>query len=330
MVDAIGGDYPLVVIAGPTASGKSALALELAVHLGGEVINYDSVQLYRGFDVGTGKLRPAERRGITHHLLDFLDPAQHFTAGDFRREATKVLEGIRQRQNLPILAGGTGLYLRALLEGLFEGPPRSEDLRVELRSLADRHGREFVHRLLVRLDPVSADRVDPRDMQKVIRAVEVCVLSGRAISHLQALGSKPLAGYGCLKIGLNPGRKELYDRINRRVERMFAGGLEEETRRMLRRADSERIKGLISLGYRQVSAALEGKITMDEAVRDTQTATRHYAKRQLTWFRREPDVNWFSGFGDDLAIQHRVKESLQEWFASKLSSTFCSGKDVFL
>lgn len=329
MVDAIGEDYPLIVIAGATASGKSALALELAMHLGGEVINYDSVQLYRGFDVGTGKLRSAERRGVNHHLLDFLDPAQHFTAGDFRREATKVVDEIRDRQNLPILAGGTGLYLRALLTGLFDGPPHCEDLRVELRTLADRHGREFVHRLLVRLDPVSADRVDARDLQKAIRAVEVCVLSGQAISDLQAVGGKPLAGYHCYKIGLNPDRRELYARINRRVEWMFASGLEEETRRMLRRADSEVIKALSSLGYRQVSAALEGKITMDEALRDTQTATRHYAKRQLTWFRREPEMNWFSGFGDDPSIQRQVKESLQEWLASKLSPTFCSRKAVF-
>jgi len=324
MVDEVSGDYPLIAVAGPTAAGKSELALYLAGQLGGEVINYDSVQFYRGFDIGTGKLPPDERRGIPHHLLDCLDPADPFTAGDFRREAMKVLEGIRERGNVPILAGGTGLYLRALLLGLFEGPPRSEKLRAELRALADRRGREFVHRLLMRLDPASAGRVGPRDLQKVIRAVEVCVLARQAISVLQARGREPLPGYRCFRIGLNPGRDELYTRINRRVEQMFAAGLEEETRRMLNRPDAQAIKGLGSLGYRQVASALRGEITLEDALRDTQTATRHYAKRQRTWFRREPDMNWFSGFGDDPGLQHQVLEALKGWSATniKLSSAF--------
>ncbi|HVB29450.1 MAG TPA: tRNA (adenosine(37)-N6)-dimethylallyltransferase MiaA [Terriglobia bacterium] len=319
MVDEIGGDYPLIAIAGPTAAGKSELALCLAGHLGGEVVNYDSVQLYRGFDIGTGKLLPAERKGIPHHLLDCLDPAEPFTAGDFRREAMKALDGIRARGNVPILAGGTGLYLRALLLGLFDGPPRSEALRAELRALADRRGRVFVHRLLMRLDPASAGRVGPRDLQKVVRAVEVCVLARRAISALQARGREALRGYHSFKIGLNPGRDELYARINRRVEQMFAAGLEEETRRMLMRTDAQAIKGLGSLGYRQAAAALRGEITLEDAVRDTQAATRHYAKRQLTWFRREPDMKWFSGFGDDPALQRQAIEALKEWLSSKLS-----------
>lgn len=330
MVNAVGGYYPLIVIAGPTAAGKSALALYLAGRLGGEVINYDSVQLYRGFDIGTGKLPPSERKGIPHHLLDCLDPAEPFTAGDFRREALNVLNGIRKRGKVPILAGGTGLYLRALLLGLFDGPPRSEKLRAELRALADRHGREFIHRLLMRLDPVSAGRIDPRDLQKVIRAVEVCVLSMRAISALQARGREPLAGYRCFKIGLSPGRNELYARINRRVEQMFAAGIERETRHMLMRPDAQAIKGLGSLGYRQVAAALRGEITQEDAVRDTQTATRHYAKRQMTWFRREPDMNWFSGFGDDPALQSEVMELLRGWFPSNFSHAFCLSKAVFL
>lgn len=330
MVDAIGGNYPLVVVAGPTASGKSALALDLAERLNGEVINYDSVQLYRGFDIGTGKLQQDERKGIVHHLLDCLDPAEEFTAGDFRREATNALKEIRKRKKLPILAGGTGLYLRALLMGLFDGPPRSQDLRVELGGLADRHGREFVHRFLRRLDPVSAERVDPRDLQKVIRAVEVYVVTGRTISDLQARGRDPLTGYSCFKIGLNPDRDELYARINDRVKQMFASGLEDETRRMLRRPDRRAIKGLGSLGYRQVSAALRGEITLEDAMSDTQIATRHYAKRQMTWFRREPNMTWFSGFGDDPAIQHQVLGSLREWLTSKLSRTFCSRKAVSL
>jgi tRNA dimethylallyltransferase len=318
MVDEVIQDHPLVAIAGPTASGKSDLAVFLAVRLGGEVVSYDSVQFYRGFDIGTGKIPLEERRGIPHHLLDCLDPAEPFTAGDFRRAANKAIDRIRKRGKLPILAGGTGLYLRALLMGLFEGPPRSEELRARLRGLAERRGREFVHRLLMRLDPASARRVDPRDLQKVIRAVEVCVVAREAISTLQARGREPLAGYKCFKIGLSPGREELYTRINRRVEKMFGAGLEDETRRMLMRPDAQAIKGLGSLGYRQVAAALRGKISLEDALRDTQTATRHYAKRQMTWFRREAEMNWFSGFGDEPALQRQVLETLKGWFESKL------------
>ncbi|HEX5410382.1 MAG TPA: tRNA (adenosine(37)-N6)-dimethylallyltransferase MiaA [Terriglobia bacterium] len=330
MVDEVARDYPLVAIAGPTASGKSELAVFLAARLGGEVVSYDSVQFYKGFDVGTGKLTLEERRGIPHHLLDCLDPAEPFTAGDFRREAAKAIDGIRERGNLPILAGGTGLYLRALLMGLFEGPPRSEKLRAWLRALADRRGREFVHRLLARLDPAAARRIDPRDLQKVIRAVEVCVVARGAISELQARGREPLAGYRCFKMGLNPDRAELHERINRRVETMFAGGLEGETRRMLQRPDAEAIKGLGSLGYRQAAAALRGEISRDDAVRDTQTATRQYAKRQMTWFRREAEIQWFPGFGDDVALQRQVLDTLRVWFASKFNEAPFSSKVVSL
>jgi len=330
MVDGLGGEYPLIAIAGSTATGKSALALFLAERLGGEVVNYDSVQLYRGFDIGTGKLSRDERRGIPHHLIDRLDPSESFTAGDFRREALSVLEGIRERGNLPVLAGGTGFYLRALLLGLFDGPPRSEELRNKLRGMAARRGREFVHRMLKRLDPDSAGRIDPRDLQKVIRAVEVCVLAREAISAMQARGREPLRGYRCFKIGLNPDRAELYARINRRVEQMFASGLEEETGRMLMRPDAERIKALGSLGYRQVAAALRGEITLEDALRDTQIATRHYAKRQLTWFRREPDMSWFAGFGDGPALQQQVLEALEGSLASNLSRASYSHKVVSL
>lgn len=330
MVDEVRGDYPLIAIAGSTASGKSALALYLAERLNGEIINYDSVQCYRGFNIGTGKLLPSERQGITHHLLDCLDPAEPFTAGDFRREALRVLEDVRGRGSLPILAGGTGLYLRALLLGLFDGPPRSEELRERLRGMAARRGREFVHRLLERLDPESAGRVDPRDLQKVIRAVEVCILAGDEMSALQAQGREPLRGYRCFKVGLSPDRSELYARINRRVEQMLTSGLIEETRSMLTRPDAQQIKALGSLGYRQVAAALRGEMTLEEAMRKTQTATRHYAKRQITWFRREPDILWFSGFGDDPALQQQVLEAFQEKSASKLSRASHSTKVVCL
>jgi tRNA dimethylallyltransferase len=300
----------LVAIVGPTAAGKSALALALAERLNGEVVNYDSVQLYRGFDVGSGKLPAAERRGVAHHLLDCLEPAEVFTAGDYRREALKVLADLRRRAKLPILVGGTGLYLRALLVGLFEGPQRSEALRERLRTMVKRRGREFLHRLLARLDAPAAVRIQPRDTQKLIRALEVCVLARQPLSSLQARGRAGLEGYRVTKLGLNPPRAQLYDRINRRVEHMFGAGLMEETQTLLRHPHAERIKPLGALGYRQARAVLEGKASRKEAVSATQAATRHYAKRQLTWFRREAAVRWFEGFGDDPHVQSRILEAL--------------------
>jgi len=305
-----GEDYPLAAIVGPTGAGKSALALALAECLGGEVVNYDSVQVYRGFDIGAGKVPPQEQRLIPHHLLDFLDPDQLFTAGDYRREALRVLAEVRERAKLPILVGGTGLYLRTLLGGLFEGPARSEQLRQRLGSLAERRGREFLHRLLRRLDPVAALRIQPRDTQKIIRALEVCLLARQPLSMLHARGRAGLGGYRVFKIGLSPDRAELYQRINRRVEGMFAGGLLDEARAMLARPDASRIKPLGALGYRQACAFLRGECPLPQAICETQVATRRYAKRQMTWFRRETDVAWFGGFGDDPGIQRQILDGL--------------------
>ena len=312
--------YPLVVIVGPTASGKSALALRLAEVWGGEIVNYDSVQLYCGFNIGSGKLPREERRGIPHHLLDCVEPDRTFTAGDYRREACQVLAEVRERRKLPILAGGTGLYLRALLLGLFEGPARSEGLRARLRALAERRGREFLHRLLARLDPPTAERVAPRDTQKVIRAVEVCLLGRQPFSAQLHRGRSGLSGFKVFKIGLEPQRAQLYQRINDRVERMFAGGLLEETRELLTRMGGARtsgatinpvqVKPLVALGYRQACQTLAGKMRLQDAICDTQAATRRYAKRQTTWLRRETEVTWFAGFGDDSDLQERVLRSL--------------------
>lgn len=314
-------DDPLIAIVGPTAAGKSALALDLAERMRGEIVNYDSVQLYRGFDVGSGKLLPAERRGIPHHLLDCLEPSQVFTAGDYRREALRVLADLRARRKLPIFVGGTGLYLRSLLLGLFEGPSRSEALRERLRAMAERRGRVFLHRLLRRLDAVAADRILPRDTQKVIRAVEVCILARQPLSTLHARGRAGLEGFRIIKIGLNPPRVQLYERINRRVQNMFAAGLQEETQAMLVRPDKDSIKALGALGYRQACAALAGKTSREEAVGQTQAATRHYAKRQITWLRRERDITWFEGFGDDPHVQRRIMAILSRMPAPGGEST---------
>jgi tRNA dimethylallyltransferase len=304
------GNYPLVAIVGPTAAGKSELALFLAEHCDGEVVNYDSVQLYRGFDVGSGKLPLCERRGVPHHLLDCLDPADVFTAGDYRRAALKVLADLRGRGKLPVFVGGTGLYLRALLLGLFEGPVRSEPLRARLRALQERRGREYLHRLLARLDEVAAARIQPHDSQKLIRAIEVCLLARQPLSAMHARGRAGLEGYEVTRLGLNPPRAELYRRINARVEGMFAAGLLEETAALVRRTDAACIKALGALGYRQACAVLAGGCSREEAVRATQAATRHYAKRQLTWFRREAEITWFDGFGDHPHVQGCVLDTL--------------------
>ena len=303
---------PLIAIVGPTAAGKSALALAFAESLDGEIVNYDSVQVYRGFDIGSGKIAPEERRGVPHHLLDALEGEEQFTAGDYRRAALRVLAGIKARRHLPVFVGGTGLYLRAVFMGLFEGPPRSEALRGRLRALAERRGREFLHRLLKRLDPEAAVRIQPRDAQKTVRALVVCILARTPISKMQARGRSGLEGYRVVKVGLDPERKELYARIDKRVERMFAMGLLEETRALLARPDPSRIKALGALGYRQACAVAKGQMSFPEAILETQVATRRYAKRQMTWFRHEAGITWLGGFGDDPRIQSQVLNLLHE------------------
>lgn len=297
---------PLVVIVGPTASGKSALAVKLAEEFGGAVVNYDSVQLYREFNIGSAKPSLAERRNVPHFLLDCLDPGQVFTAGDYRREAEGALAQIRRGNQLPILVGGTGLYLRALLMGLFEGPKRSEALREKLRALAARRGPEHIHLLLERLDPVSAARIGRRDLSKAIRAVEVRLVAGQPISLLHERGRQELRGYRAIKIGFDPPRAELYQRIDKRVQAMFQSGLVEETARLMSRNDAALFKPLGALGYRQTCALIRGEISLAQAVSLTQKATRHYAKRQMTWFRREPDINWYHGFADDPTVELEV------------------------
>ena len=301
---------PLLAIVGPTAAGKSALALALAEETGGEILNYDSVQVYRGFEIGSGKVPPEERRGIPHHLLDVVDPNQSFTAGDYRREAQQVLVAMRARGRLPVLVGGTGLYLRSLLQGLSDSPPRSEGLRARLRKMAARRGPRFLHRLLIRLDTTSALRIHPHDEQKLIRAIEVCLLSRQPLSVMFSRGRAGLEGFRVFKLGLNPPWRELHERINRRVEEMYRRGLVEEVRVALGRPDSALLKPLQALGYVQASAALRRDLSVEEAVHQTQTATRQYAKRQMTWFRREEGVTWLAGFGDDPEVQRQAVE----WF----------------
>jgi tRNA dimethylallyltransferase len=291
---------PLVfILLGPTASGKTALSLALAQRFHGEIVSCDSVAVYRGMDLGSAKPSLAERALIPHHLIDVADPDQPMTAGAYSRAARAALRDIAARARLPIVTGGTGLYLRALTEGLFAGPQRDEDLRDRLRSSADRRGNAWLHRLLSRLDPKSAARIHANDTPKLIRAIEVCLAARRPLSAVlgnDAEARDALTGFRLLRIGLNPPRQALYDRINARCDAMFAAGLVDEARRLLARYGP--VKALDSLGYRQARLVLSGEMTETDAIADARQGHRNYAKRQMTWFRREPDVHWIDGFGD--------------------------------
>jgi len=301
-VEAPSPDPLMVVILGPTASGKTALSLSLAEQFHGEIINCDSVAMYREFDIGTAKPNRAERARAPHHLFDCVDPMQDVTAGEYARQARQVLQEINSRGHLPIVVGGTGLYLRALLEGLFAGPLRSEELRERLRERASRRGSPYLHKILSHLDGASAEKIHPNDAPKLIRAIEVCLASRKKMSQLWQQGRNPLRGFRILRLGLDPNRAALYARINQRADQMFEQGLVEETKRLLDRYGTS-ARPLGSLGYRQAVEFLRGDLTREEAVRLVQQAHRNYAKRQMTWFRREPEVMWFEGFGEDTQVQ---------------------------
>jgi len=305
---------PLVVVVGPTASGKSALALRLAEQFGGEIVSCDSVAVYRGLEVGTAKPPIADRALVPHHLIDVADPDQAFTAGDWSRLAREALAGISGRGRLPIVAGGTGLYLRALLDGLFAAPPVAPELRARLRQRGAARGPAALHRLLRRLDPKSAVAIHANDLPKLVRALEVTLTSRTPISRHWERGREPLTGYSTLRLGLAPARNELYHRINARAAAMFAGGLVEETELLLERYGRD-CRALGSLGYAQAAAVLRGELTRDAAVAEAQQGHRNYAKRQGTWFRREPEMHWLSGFGGDAEVpaqaQRLVAQHLQ-------------------
>jgi tRNA dimethylallyltransferase len=309
MVATLSADSPhadplAVLLLGPTGSGKTALSLELAEQFGGEIVSCDSVAVYRGMDLGTAKPSVEERARAPHHLIDVADPDEPFTAGGYSRQARAALREIAGRRRLPIVTGGTGLYLRALTEGLFAGPERQTKLRARLEMSRQRHGAGWLHRVLARLDPASATLIHANDTPKLIRAIEVCVAGRKPLSAL--IGRDPLSGFRLLRIGLNPPRKALYERLNQRAAAMFALGLTEETRSMLERYGP--VQALDSLGYRQASAMLAGTLSEESAIAAAQQGHRNYAKRQLTWFRREPDVNWLEGFGVEPEIARKAAE----------------------
>lgn len=298
-------DRLLLAILGPTASGKTQLSLALAESESGEIVNCDSVAMYREFDVGTAKPSAAERARVPHHLFDFVDPSQHMTAGEYSRLARQALAEITTRSKVPIVVGGTGLYLRALLEGLFPGPQRSEELRARLRDRAVERGSDYLHRILRRLDGNASLKIHANDVPKVIRAIEVCLSSRKPMTDLWRQGRDPLRGFRIMRLGLDPDRNLLYDRINQRAREMFDQGLIEETERLLQTYGSTAWP-LSSLGYKQAAQYLRGELTREQAVQAAQQGHRNYAKRQMTWFRREPDVVWLKGFGDDPQIQDQV------------------------
>jgi tRNA dimethylallyltransferase len=304
-------DPPLLAIIGPTASGKSALGVFLAKEFIGEVVACDSTQLYRGFDVGTAKPTWAERASVPHHLLDILDPNEDSTAGGYRKRALKVLDDLRARSRLPVFTVGTGLYLRALLDGLADLPLRSEDLRARLRASAAEHGAGHLHEMLARLDAAAARQISAADEQKLIRAIEICLLAQKPLTEIHRAGTTPLSGWRVLKIGLQPEREALYQRIHNRTDAMLQAGWLAEVSALMASALPENAKPFDFIGYRQLRSHLRKEITLDAARAAIQQGTRQYAKRQLTWFRREQNVHWLEGFGDDRSNQTAARNWLQ-------------------
>jgi tRNA dimethylallyltransferase len=294
----------LIALVGPTAAGKSALGLRLALAGGGEIVSCDSLQVYRGFDVGSAKPTLEERRRVPHHLVDVVDPGEPFSAADYARRGRAALASIRERGAAPIVVGGTGLYLRALLHGLFAGPSRDEALRARLEAMAARHGQARLHRWLARVDPDSAARIEPADRIRVVRALEVFHKTGRPLSGHHRAGAEPLRGFDVRLLGLAPSRESLRAAVETRTQRMLAEGLVEETRRLIERYGPE-LRPLQSIGYRQAAAVVRGALGVEEARRDIVKETMRYAKRQMTWFRHQEQVAWCADAAEAEALAAR-------------------------
>ncbi len=304
---------PVIAVMGPTASGKSELGLGLALRLGGEIINCDSVQVYQGVEIATAKVPLAERRGVPHHLLDFVPPEQTFTAQEWARAATETIADIEARGRVALLVGGTGFYLRALRQPFFASPPTDETLRRRLAALREKHGPEYLHRMLQRLDAPAAARLFPRDWSRAQRALEVFFQTKETLSAQAAERPAPPECAARLRIlALNPPRDLLYERINRRAAQHFAAGLVEEVQDLLGQGVPANSNALGAHGYRRVVEYLRGTRTWESALAQTQTDVRHYAKRQFTWFRREPGVEWLDGFGEEPATLAAALKRLGE------------------
>jgi tRNA dimethylallyltransferase len=298
-------DQPLIVLVGPTASGKTSLALQLAEAFNGEIVSCDSVAVYREMEIGTAKPTREERALIQHHMIDIAAPGEACTAGDYSRQAREALTGITERGHLPIVTGGTGLYLRALIDGLFPAPSQKPGQRERLRTLATSRGPAYLHRLLTRLDAAAAAAIHPNDVPKVVRAIEVSLAAEGPLTQQWQKGRNALTGYRTLRLGLNPPRERLYERINQRAAAMFDRGLIEETERLIARY-GEDCRPLTSLGYAEATAVLKNELTREQAAARAQQGHRNYAKRQLTWFRRESNIHWLEGCGSDEDIAQQA------------------------
>jgi tRNA dimethylallyltransferase len=309
-----GNEYPLLVVAGPTASGKTALALRLAEELGGEIVSCDSVAVYRLMEIGTAKPTLEERARVPHHCIDLYWPDEACTAGDYARPAREAIADIRERGKIPVVAGGTGLYLRALLEGLAPAPQRDEALRERLRARVELRGSAWLHRVLRRLDPRAAELIHANDAPKLIRSIEVTLTARKPQTAQWQAGREALRGYRVLQMGLAPERKQLYARINTRAAAMFERGLVAETT-MLRERYGDACRALGALGYAQAMSVLRRELTLDEAIASAQQGHRNYAKRQGTWFRRESAMQWLAGFGDEAVVQQEALELVRASFS---------------
>jgi len=303
----------IIAIVGPTASGKTELGIALALRVGGEIINCDSVQIYQSIQIATAKVPLEERRGVAHHLIDFVAPAVNFTAVDWARVAIQKIEEIEARFSTALLVGGSGFYLRALRRPFFPSPPTDEALRARLTAIRQRRGPEHLHRILQRVDAAAAAQLNARDWPRVQRAIEVCLQTGEPISRQRPLRPEPPSLASRIQIiALNPPRNELYARINERTERHFANGLVEEVRRLLGEGVPANSNALGAHGYRRVVEFLNGERDLESAAEQTKLDVRHYAKRQLTWFRHEPGVRWIDGFGDDPQVQKQAFSGLRQ------------------
>ena len=310
-------ELPIIVVVGPTGAGKSELGLKLAKCIGGEIVNCDSVQVYRGFDIGTAKVLPESRRGVPHHMIDVVGPGENLTAGAYARMARDVIGEVHQRGRIPIAVGGTGFYLRALLEGLSPAPERSTELRERLQNL-ERRRPGILHRVLRRYDRAAAARIHANDTPKLIRAIEITLLSGMPATEAQTAPRDALSGVRSLKIGLNPERQALYARLNKRTEWIFENGLVEETEELLRSGYDTSSKPMQSIGYRQALQLVCGNTSFDAAIEDCKVKTRNYAKRQLTWFRAERDVCWIAGFGSNRAVHEAALQKATTFLGPEL------------
>ncbi len=299
---------PIISIVGPTASGKTELGVNVALRLGnGEVINCDSVQIYRGIEIATAKPTADEKRGVPHHLIDYVDPNVNYTAADWAQDASKKIGEIESRGNVAILVGGTGFYLRTLREPLFESPKTDPAIRERLRTIRENEGPERLHAMLAEVDPVAAERLFPRDYVRVMRALEVFLQTGRRISEVQPnRADAPEFASRIRTFVLNPPREELYLRINERAVKHFGAGLVEEVLRLRNEGVRDNTNALGAHGYRRVCEFIRGERDLESAVAKTQQDVRNYAKRQLTWFRKEPGAVWLDGFGDDPELAETI------------------------